>query len=223
MTVSCTVVVDTLDACPCGRIQQVRLDTVLDAACWRRCDCTFRTSSDDWSALSCRFLMLRHTRVVQDAHGNEYNLPPSQALARQGPVVSVSLRPLEEQRQAMVKHGEVVPATVDGLALIDTGASCTCVDQSAANRAGLTVIDRGTISSASHSAHSVPYSPAKSRLRLGTDPSSEGNGSHTRESRTARCYWTGCAGSTILIYNGPNGSFSISLEAWCLVSVRSHP
>ena len=101
-------------------------------------------------------LNVRVRGVVQDAHGNDRDLPANQALARRGPVVTVSLRPLEEQCRAMAERGEAIPAAVDGLGLIDTGASVTCVDAATAGRAGLSVMDQATISSASHSAHRVP-------------------------------------------------------------------
>ena len=43
-----------------------------------------------------------------------------------------------------------------GPSMVDTSGSCTCIDQDAANRAGLGVIDQGSISSASHFALRVP-------------------------------------------------------------------
>ena len=67
-----------------------------------------------------------------------------------------SLRPLEEQSQAMAEPGKRIPTAVEGLALVDTAAGRTRVDQDPASRADLNAMDRGSISSASHSAHSVP-------------------------------------------------------------------
>lgn len=100
--------------------------------------------------------MFRFTQIVEDTNGREYELPATQALAQRDPVLTVSLRPLEEQNRAMIERGETVPTAVEGLALVDTGASRTCVDKDAASRAGLNEIDRASISSASHSAHGVP-------------------------------------------------------------------
>ena len=56
----------------------------------------------------------------------------------------------------MAEPGETMPAAVEGLALVDTAASCTRVDQDPGSRADLNGMDRGSISSVSHSAHSVP-------------------------------------------------------------------
>ena len=82
-------------------------------------------------------LNIRIRAVVKGAHGNDRDLPSNQALALRGPVVTVSLRPLARQLQAMAERGEAVPAAVEGLALIHTGATHTCVDEVAARRAGL--------------------------------------------------------------------------------------
>ena len=111
----------------------------------------------------------------------------------------------------MVEHGETVPAAVEGLAIVDTGASCTCIDQDAANRAGLNVIDRGSISSASHSAHSVPVFACeievaglgKLRLRRAMGVTLANQGLIAVIGRDA-------LGSTVFVYNGLTGHFSIS-------------
>ena len=56
----------------------------------------------------------------------------------------------------MAEPGETIPAVVEGLALVDTAASRTRVDQDAGSRADLNGMDRGSISSVFHSAHGVP-------------------------------------------------------------------
>ena len=56
----------------------------------------------------------------------------------------------------MAEPDETMPAGVEGLALVDTAASRTRVDQDAGSRADLNGTDRGSISSVFHSAHSVP-------------------------------------------------------------------
>jgi len=57
--------------------------------------------------------------------------------------------------QAVVEHGQEAPAALSGLALIDTGASSTCIDEQAAQRLGPPVIDVVSIASVSH-----PSSPS---------------------------------------------------------------
>jgi predicted aspartyl protease len=50
-----------------------------------------------------------------------------------------------------VQQGLTLPAPASGVALIDTGASVTCIDDEAAKQLGLPVIDVVSIASASHS------------------------------------------------------------------------
>jgi predicted aspartyl protease len=54
--------------------------------------------------------------------------------------------------QQLLQQGQTLPTPEAGLALIDTGASGTCIDEAAAQRLGLPVVDVATIASASHSA-----------------------------------------------------------------------
>jgi predicted aspartyl protease len=49
-----------------------------------------------------------------------------------------------------IQQGLTPPEPVAGLALIDTGASATCVDDEAAANLGIPVVDVVTIASASH-------------------------------------------------------------------------
>jgi predicted aspartyl protease len=49
-----------------------------------------------------------------------------------------------------MQQGQTVPNPESGLALIDTGASGTCIDNGAAQRLQLPVIDTGNMVSASH-------------------------------------------------------------------------
>jgi predicted aspartyl protease len=51
---------------------------------------------------------------------------------------------------ALTQMGKQTPQPVTGLALLDTGASNTSIDEEEAQKMGLPIIDVGTISSASH-------------------------------------------------------------------------
>lgn len=52
--------------------------------------------------------------------------------------------------QQLLQQGLQLPTTETGLALIDTGASATCIDEHVAQRMGLPTIDVVTMASASH-------------------------------------------------------------------------
>ena len=75
-------------------------------------------------------------------------------MRRFGPRVQITLALLADQIGFFADKGETPPLA--GLALIDTGASSTCVDREAAERAGLAVVDSGPIASATHQNEVAP-------------------------------------------------------------------
>ena len=62
--------------------------------------------------------------------------------------VSITLQ--ENFATTLVQQGNALPNPMTGWALIDTGASNTCVDEKAAQLMKLPVIDVGSMTSASH-------------------------------------------------------------------------
>ena len=112
----------------------------------------------------------------------------------------------------MAEPGETVPAAVEGLALVDTAASRTRVDQDTGSRADLNGMDRGSISSVSHSAHSAPVFACdievaglgKIRLPRAMRVTLANPGLIAVIGRDA-------SRSTDFVYNGLTGHFSISL------------
>jgi hypothetical protein len=55
---------------------------------------------------------------------------------------------LQPMAQAMLQEGHEVPAPKSGMALVDTGASDTCIDEQAAKELGLPAVDMVSIASA---------------------------------------------------------------------------
>jgi hypothetical protein len=58
--------------------------------------------------------------------------------AAAGPLVTAFVGVSQARGQALVDAGQVVPAAIPVRALVDTGASCTCVDPTVLNGLGLT-------------------------------------------------------------------------------------
>lgn len=85
----------------------------------------------------------------------------------QGPCVQVSLGLAKVFAEQLLPQGQRIPTPVAGMALIDTGASCTCIDEAAAQQLGLPVIDVVNIASASHASHPQNVYPAQIEL-IGT-------------------------------------------------------
>lgn len=71
-------------------------------------------------------------------------------MQQRGPVVQVSVTLEQKFAAALAQQGKDVPRPINGLALIDTGASNTCLDDEAARAMNLPVIDVGSMHSASH-------------------------------------------------------------------------
>src|SRR5579863_8777779 len=81
--------------------------------------------------------------------GRTVPISPTLALQQQGPVVKVSIAVEQVVAQALAQGGDQVPDPIVGWGLIDTGASHTCIDEAAARKMGLPVIDVVGIASAS--------------------------------------------------------------------------
>jgi predicted aspartyl protease len=71
-------------------------------------------------------------------------------LQQRGPIVQVSITTEENIAKSLAQQGKILPPPKAGWALIDTGASVTCVDDQAAKDLGLPVIDVVPMCSASH-------------------------------------------------------------------------
>ena len=76
--------------------------------------------------------------------------PDRAALQAKGPLLQVSLSVLDPQADILTSRGEEIPF-VSGLALIDSGASATCIDDAAAVGARLPAVDTARMASASGS------------------------------------------------------------------------
>ena len=69
----------------------------------------------------------------------------------EGPRIVVRIGLHQTFADALTKSGNPVPDPIEGVALIDTGAALTCIDETMAQKLGLTVIDTCVMHSASHS------------------------------------------------------------------------
>jgi predicted aspartyl protease len=94
-----------------------------------------------------------HSQVAGQAKGKNGTtivMPPMAALQQRGPVVQVLVTIEQNAGKALASQGKPVPIPEPGIALIDTGASNSCIDEKVAQKLGLPVIDQGSMLSASH-------------------------------------------------------------------------
>lgn len=140
--------------------------------------------------------------------------PSPELLAHQGPIVPVTLSLSDAMQGAFQELGRQVPGPAQGYALIDTGATATCMDESAARRAGLPITGTGTIASASHAAHAVPLFSGKLTL--------DGLNVAAHIRRGMGVILSGFPDvialigrdllqTAVLVYNGPGGHVSLAL------------
>lgn len=86
----------------------------------------------------------------QTPSGDVIQILPRAGLQQRGPCVQVMIGLAESFAQQLLQRGEAFPTPSAGIALIDTGASVTCVDESLAQRLRLPAIDVAQMMSASH-------------------------------------------------------------------------
>ena len=85
-------------------------------------------------------------------------------LVARGPIVPVTITVPDTVQSSYVNLGSPIPEPVTGVALIDTGATSSCFDNSTALKAGLLTVGKGKIASASHPENEVPLYAGKMLL-----------------------------------------------------------
>ena len=104
-----------------------------------------------------------------------------------------------------------MPAVVNGSALIDTGASGTCIDQKAAEQAGLPVIDKAMMASASHAKHEVPVYGAKLVIpHFSAIDVEYAMGANLDEMNLIALIGRDLLQRAVLVYNGTDGSIALN-------------
>jgi hypothetical protein len=69
---------------------------------------------------------------------------------QRGPIVQVTIGVEQNIAQQLLLQGMPLPQPVPGVALIDTGATSTCIDEAIAEKQNLPVVDVVSIATASH-------------------------------------------------------------------------
>lgn len=90
-------------------------------------------------------------RAHQTRKNKSGQIVPRIELLEDGPCVEVLIGLAQSFAVQLSRDGQSVPNPVSGKALIDTGASTTCIDDLLAQSLGLPVIDEVQIRSASKS------------------------------------------------------------------------
>jgi predicted aspartyl protease len=87
---------------------------------------------------------------AQQPDGTLVQVPSVHLMQQRGPVLQVTVGISGLISTTLTQRGLPVPAPIAGWALIDTGASGTCIDDAIAQQLGLPAIDVVQMASASH-------------------------------------------------------------------------
>jgi len=75
---------------------------------------------------------------TQGADGKPQVVPPAVVLQHMGPFLQVAVAVHPQHAEKLITQGQQPPEAVTGMALIDTGASITAVDEAVCQKLGLT-------------------------------------------------------------------------------------
>ena len=145
--------------------------------------------------------------------GTVVPVPQQAVLTQRGPVVQVTVGVGQQIATQVLQGGGTLPAPVSGLALIDTGASVTCVDQDAATLLQLPAIDVVHIASASHAAAEQNVYPIQVEM-VGlpiTVNAPRAVGAPLAVQGLLVLIGRDVLQHCVFVYNGPAGSISLSI------------
>lgn len=145
--------------------------------------------------------------------GTTVAVPPQAVLTQRGPIVQVTVSVGQQIATQVLQSGGTLPQPVSGLALIDTGATTTCVDEDAAKKMQLPVIDVVKVASASHAAAEQNVYPIQIEV-VGlpiTVNAPRAIGAPLQPQGVLVLIGRDVLQHCVLVYNGPAGSFSLSI------------
>ena len=96
--------------------------------------------------------LIRHRLQAQglDQNNQPVDVPGPVAMQMLGPRLLVTVSLAQPVAAQMTANGQTVPQPIVGQALIDTGASVTCIDEDIAKKLGIQPVDVAKMHSASH-------------------------------------------------------------------------
>lgn len=148
-----------------------------------------------------------HTKSLD---GKTVEVPPAAALQLRGPILQVSVTVEQNLGKGLIAQGKALPEPKSGLALIDTGASNTCIDEQAAKELGLPVIDVANMQSASHEKHPCNIYPVQIITPIVTLNAPRAMGAALVSQGLLVLIGRDVLQSCALFYNGPAGQFTLT-------------
>lgn len=146
----------------------------------------------------------------QTPDGKIANVHPAVALLMRGPIIQVTVTIEQNAGKGLLSQGKPFPSKT-GWALIDTGASNTCVDEQAAKELGLPIIDVGTMQSATHEKHPCNVYPVQIISTVVTLNSPRTMSANLVSQGLLVLIGRDVLQRCNLFYNGPAGQFTLAL------------
>ena len=138
---------------------------------------------------------------------------PADALVERGPCIPIELSTAHWHRDILIEDGLTPPESLTELAMFDTGASNTCIDEAAARRAGLPIKGWAFMDSASHAGTRVPVFTGQIQslaLRVTVETALGVNMGHFHDAELIVLIGRDVMRQMVFTYNGPEGSISAS-------------
>lgn len=154
----------------------------------------------------------RTSQTVEAQDGEEVSVSPEEALVHDGPLIEVSIGVTGSVAEQWRNSGIGVPEPISGRALIDTGASITCVDEEVANTLGVPVREVVTMVSATEeiekNVYPIQMDVAGSELTIDAPQAA---GANLQEQGLVALVGRDVLSHTTLHYNGPAGEYTLSM------------
>jgi predicted aspartyl protease len=147
----------------------------------------------------------------KDAKGKDVEIPAPAALQIRGPCLQVVVTIEQNSLQTLSAQGKPVPTPKGGLALIDTGASHTCIDEQTAKDLGLPVIDVGYMVSATHEKVPCNIYPMSIITPIVTLNCPRAMGASLANQGLVALIGRDVLQACVLYYNGVNGQYTIAV------------
>lgn len=156
-------------------------------------------------------LHIQFSGLIDQTNGQ--SVPSKYILIQNGPVAQVSVTLSDSIAKGWLQQGITIPSPITGNALIDTGASATCIDEATAQALQLPIIDVGTITSATHESQMCNIYPIKFEI-LGSGIVGEiprAIGANLTPQNIIMLIGRDWLSNCTLHYNGVSGDFTLSV------------
>ncbi len=149
---------------------------------------------------------------IPDHSGKLAPGPPALGLTQKGPLLPVLMSLSQSIATQLLQQGQSVQAPISGIGIIDTGASCTCIDDTIAQNLQLPVINIANIHSASHSAVQQNVYPVHIEVvGFGLHVEAQAVGAQLQTQGLAMLIGRDVLQHCTLIYNGPMGLITLAI------------